>query len=198
MTVLPVIYMALCRETNKAYVGKTVCFLTRQRRHISSALSGRSPHPKFCRALRKHGVASFSWSILQECESSKALDEAERFWIEKYDTVNNGYNCATGGSGLGVGFKFSKESKEKMSVSAKIRGSNRIGKKHSEHTKLLISSLKIGKRMAPTVRKKMSASHTGLRLSPQTRAKVGASKLGRVLNKETRKFEYPLNPGSVG
>lgn len=45
------------------------------------------------RALRKYGKENFSLEVLEEgIANKKVLNEREKYWIEYYDSFNNGYN----------------------------------------------------------------------------------------------------------
>lgn len=58
----------------------------------------------------------FIWEILEECLDKETLDLAECKWINKFNSIENGFNLQTGGS----------------------------NGKHSEETKLIMSKIKIG------------------------------------------------------
>ena len=65
-----------------------------------------------------------------------------------------------GGSTKGTtGYKFTDEQKKKMSESAKLRGSNRTGKKLSQESKNKIALAHKGKNISEEHRKNMSNSH---------------------------------------
>lgn len=49
-------------------------------------------------AMRKYGIENFNFEILEEC-SKDLLDEREKYWINYYDTYENGYNMTKGGDG---------------------------------------------------------------------------------------------------
>lgn len=50
-------------------------------------------------AIRKYGIENFTFEIIELCEESK-LDEREKYWIDYYDSYNNGYNRTVGGGSL--------------------------------------------------------------------------------------------------
>ncbi len=54
-------------------------------------------------AMRKYGIENFSFEILEECEEEK-LNEREQYWINYYDSYNNGYNSTPGGDEKGIHF----------------------------------------------------------------------------------------------
>ena len=47
-------------------------------------------------AIKKYGKEHFYIELIEETNSP---DEREKFWIEYYDTFNNGYNATVGGDG---------------------------------------------------------------------------------------------------
>lgn len=47
---------------------------------------------KFYRAVRKYGTENFYIEQIDEATTQEELDEKELYWINKLDTVNNGYN----------------------------------------------------------------------------------------------------------
>ena len=51
----------------------------------------------FDRALKKYGSENFDLIVLEDNIPNDMLDEKEIFYIKKYDTFNNGYNCTLGG-----------------------------------------------------------------------------------------------------
>lgn len=77
----------------------------------------------------------------------KEAFEYEKFFIKLIGRIENGgvlTNLTDGGEGQS-GFKFSDETKQKMSDNNKGEKNHMFGKKHSEETKLKISFLKTGK-----------------------------------------------------
>lgn len=55
------------------------------------------------RAFKKYGLSKFSISEVEEC-SNEILDEREIYWINYYNSYNNGYNSTIGGGGA---YKYS-------------------------------------------------------------------------------------------
>lgn len=96
------IYKATNPLTNKSYIGQTVKTLSqRAAEHKHKALCENDTSNKFHNAIRKYGYDIFEWSILEESETwdYDTLDEREKYYIELYDSVNNGYNTLYGGQG---------------------------------------------------------------------------------------------------
>lgn len=47
--------------------------------------------------IRKYGLENFELTILEDNLTDEELDDKERYYIQKYDTYNHGYNLTTGG-----------------------------------------------------------------------------------------------------
>lgn len=95
------------------YIGQTYQPVeVRWMRHVNDAKSGDSRY-LYC-AMRKYGIENFKIEIIHICYSDciknliDVLDRMEIFYINKYDTYNNGYNLTFGGRGV-HGYKKSKE-----------------------------------------------------------------------------------------
>lgn len=160
-----VVYRATS-PSGKSYVGKTTkSFIRRKNKHISEANNG-SDTP-FHRAIRKYGE-NMKWEILEKCDDDKLLRDRECYYISKYNTYRDGYNCTLGGEGHS-GFKQSEETKRKRgkAISKALTGkklskqhkealskahiglpSNMLGKKHSKETREKISQLQNHKKRA--------------------------------------------------
>lgn len=70
------------------------------------------------KAIKKYGRENFKKEILEHCQTKEELNKREIYWIEKLNTIEEGYNITTGGEGT-VGYKFTEEQKNKMSQSHK-------------------------------------------------------------------------------
>lgn len=145
-----IIYMYTA-PNNKKYIGQT----TNEERRKSEFFKGYDyAGKKINNAIRKFGPQNFDYTILYEYESDSLdeiiniLNEKETFFIEKYDTVHNGYNISTGGQSLN-GVMQNDEARLKMITSLKAYYKNHSnpfkGHKHSEETKHKLSLLKKGK-----------------------------------------------------
>ena len=114
------------------------------------------------RAINKYGRENFSCEIIEECFNKEQMSEAEKFWIDKYQSFPKtgiGYNLTPGGEFGDVTFGMTEEQYE--GYCNKFRGCNNgmyksgkrgihpkgmLGKKHSEETKLLISKSTTGEK----------------------------------------------------
>lgn len=86
-------------ESGRCYIGQTVQgSLIRVKQHIDDAKTKEGGCPKLDAATRKFGTKHMHYEVLESgIETYQELDEAERFWIEKYDSVDHGYNVKIGG-----------------------------------------------------------------------------------------------------
>ena len=93
------IYMHTNIITGKQYIGLTSKGIEKRwKSHIAFA----KKHNKyyFHRAINKYGIDSWKHEILED--NIKNIEDAnmlEKFYINKYDTFNNGYNSTIGGDG---------------------------------------------------------------------------------------------------
>jgi group I intron endonuclease len=126
------IYMTTNLINNKIYIGQKY-----SNKFIKSYLgSGKI----IKQAIKKYGRENFKVKIIYKCKTIKRLDEAEKVYIEIYDSTNPrvGYNISFGGHTPMLGRKHDKKSRIKISVSNK-------GKIQSKETKIKISHGNKGK-----------------------------------------------------
>jgi group I intron endonuclease len=145
------IYKVTNLHNHKVYIGLTKDYNKRHSAHIKDCFNPESTRYHFTlyKAIRKYGLHNFHWEILGSCENRKELNQAEIICIEHFQSNNKiyGYNNTSGGDGgpIRLGAKLTKETKNKMSLSAANRiisdeqrrkTSNTLkGKKLSEDTK---------------------------------------------------------------
>ena len=55
--------------------------------------------------MKNYGPENFSIEKIEETEN---LDEREIYWIQYYDSFNNGYNMTLGGKGFGRQIDYNK------------------------------------------------------------------------------------------
>ena len=85
------IYVITNILNNKKYVGKHVGKPEDSPNYFGSGIAINN-------AIEKYGKENFTKEILEYHQNAN-LDEREKFWIEKFNTLNEGYNLTTGGDG---------------------------------------------------------------------------------------------------
>lgn len=123
------IYTLKNLKTGELYVGQTKYPEVRKAQHILNAYSYNRTS-KLYLEMRKYEESNFEFEVI-ECieaenldECNKLLDKAERYYIDKFDSFNNGYNSCKGGSSI-EGAIFSKVAKRNISEGTK-RAMNRL------------------------------------------------------------------------
>lgn len=117
------IYCITNKINGKKYIGQTIDFDTRKKRHLKYTNDENSV---LHNAIRKYKPSNFdievivSFRAISEEVRRKLLDFLEIFYIKKYQTltIQNGYNQTVGGGGMS-GFHHSERAKKKMSESQK-------------------------------------------------------------------------------
>lgn len=93
------IYKITNKATGKSYIGQSNDITRRFKEHQTVGEKSRIPVDI---AIKKYGKESFLYEILEECNIEE-LNQKETYWINYYDTVNNGYNCNIGGDQQSIG-----------------------------------------------------------------------------------------------
>ena len=93
------IYKITNKNTGKAYIGQSNDIERRFKEHQTVGKKSRIPVDI---AIQKYGKESFLYEIIEECNIDE-LNLKETYWIQKLDTVNNGYNCNIGGDQQSIG-----------------------------------------------------------------------------------------------
>lgn len=96
------IYKITNELTEKAYIGQSIQIETRWKQHIYNATHfvEKEQNRKLYIAFHQDGIENFSFEVLEECEPTQTvLNEKERYWIQYYNTYNDGYNMTLGGQG---------------------------------------------------------------------------------------------------
>lgn len=155
---------------NKIYIGQTVVPKHRKSNYKNNHFKGHIKLWNNCIAHNWNPADTFE--IIEECfcgEKKIYLNEREIYWINFYDSFNNGLNCNEGGHG-NIGYKHSKESKEKMSKA-------HLGVKHSEERNKQKSEYTKGRQHSEEAKIKMSERKIQ-NMNLETREKISKSKIG--------------------
>ena len=91
-----IIYKAVNKVNGKIYVGQTSNALeVRKAQHLKKAHGGVKTH--FYDAIRKYGDDAFEFSIVCEAKSKQDLNLLETYYIQKYNSIKEGYNMVDWG-----------------------------------------------------------------------------------------------------
>lgn len=92
------IYACVCLANSRAYVGQTQHLSIRKQQHITSLQNNQHYNTHLQHAWNKYGDNNFQWVILELCPV-ECLDEREIYWIDYYNSFENGFNQTLGGDG---------------------------------------------------------------------------------------------------
>lgn len=92
------IYSITNRLTGEIYIGCSINIQERWNNHRSNLKKNRHENKHLQAVYNKYGDV-FDYSIIEEC-SIENLHEREIFYIQKFDSIKNGYNQTAGGDGL--------------------------------------------------------------------------------------------------
>ncbi len=97
---------------DKYYIGQAGNIEYRWMQHRSRLKCGTHENKHLLSAYNKYGKDAFQYSVVEECKKEE-LDDREKFYIQKYDSYEHGYNQDLGGSGC-KGYKHTDEEILKM------------------------------------------------------------------------------------
>lgn len=174
---------------NKKYIGSSIDIDKRWYQHKYNLNNNIHENLYLQNAWNKYGEENFKFQIIEETDKLNLI-KREQHYIDFYNVINIGYNLSpTAGNTLG--FKFSDESKLKMSLSKKGKKSNRKNYVTSNETKRKIGeSNKIsqkGRKHTKETKKKISEKRKGYKMSDETKKKISNFRKGKSLSNETKK-----------
>lgn len=88
------IYKITNNINKRCYIGQSINIYKRWNQHKYNSSKSSIIHL----AIKKYGVENFSFEIIEQC-SQKQLNEREVYWINYYNSYNEGYNLTRGGDG---------------------------------------------------------------------------------------------------
>jgi group I intron endonuclease len=196
------IYQILNIKTNKMYIGSAKNLNKRKQQHFYLLKKNKNENILLQNAFNKYGIENFIFSIIENCDLS-ILVEREQYYIDSTNSINKeiGYNLLSTANST-LGFRFSEESRKKMS-DAKKGLKLRLGKKHSEETKLKISLANKGKSHIQTneTKRKISLANKGKKRTQEVKKKYSLARMNKSLTIETKekiskKLSGSKNPNS--
>ena len=91
------IYKIQNKINNKIYIGQTVKPVEKRfNQHKNNYNKPYFSQLALYKAFNKYGLENFTFEEIEEVENSE-LDVREKYWINYYDSYNNGYNSTLGG-----------------------------------------------------------------------------------------------------
>lgn len=114
------IYKITNIQNNKVYIGQTIRPIKdRFNRHMNDALHN-IIDTHFARAIRKYGKENFTIEEIDSANTQEELNQKERYWIQYYNSVKDGYNETDAISKCGGNTYQSKTEKEMEVIKNKI------------------------------------------------------------------------------
>lgn len=128
-------------------------------------------------AIKKYSKSNFKKEILQICLTQEELDNAEKYWINKYNAVSdkNFYNIAEGGLGGNpiAGLSEEEETERRRKISEALKGDKNPfykkgfhgedhpmwGKHHTQEAKNKMRLKKLGKTLTEEHKNKISENN---------------------------------------
>ena len=128
-----IIYKITNKTTGKIYIGQTINSLEqRWNRHCNDALNN-ILNTHFARAIRLYGKDDFIQQVIDTANSQEELTAKERYWINYYNSVKEGYNETDAESKCGGNTYKNKTEEELTLIKEKIRES-KLGEKNPNAT----------------------------------------------------------------
>jgi group I intron endonuclease len=162
------VYIIAHPETGRCYVGSSIDVARRWKRH-DYELRNNKHHS---RKLQSVCSERLEYSLVEIAEKEN-LTEAEQRWMERLDSVKNGFNvCPTAGTPS----TLPKTDEHKARIGAAHRG-----RKRSDDAKARMSAAMKGKKRTPTTAEtaaKISAAKKGRPMAEETKARLSAAKTG--------------------
>ena len=91
------IYKITNNVNGKVYIGQTIQTIKeRFYQHCATKCSNSVLNMAIHKAIKKYGKSNFTIEVIEEVDKD-SLNDREKFWIEYYNSYNNGYNSTRGG-----------------------------------------------------------------------------------------------------
>ena len=174
---------------DKVYIGITSYSIEeRYNWHVRDCKQG--IEKKLYKAMKKHGIENFKIDLLEKADGT-IIDKKEEFYIEKFDSFNNGYNASPISHGIkhhteeakklmsekAKGRKPSKEELERRSESMKQfwRENSERKEQYAEHARQKFK----GKKRTDEFRENARQRMLGTKRSEETKNKIGKANKGK-------------------
>jgi group I intron endonuclease len=115
------IYKITNRINGKVYIGQTVQQNPKRRWYEHRAAAKGDGQQHLYQSMRKHGINSFDWEVIDQADSLEKLNQLETKWIEHFRMLVECYNHRDGGDNS----LHSDISKQRMSEAQKAAHARR-------------------------------------------------------------------------
>lgn len=135
------IYKITNIQNNKCYIGQTIRPVEQRfHRHINDALNN-ILDTHFARAIRKYGKNNFIIEEIDTAKTQEELNQKEQYWINYYNSIEEGYNETDALSKCGGNTYKSKTQEEMNTIKEKIR-QTKVGGKNPMARKIKRTNIK--------------------------------------------------------
>jgi len=173
-----IIYQHKNLITNQSYIGQT-CQKPNYRWKNGK---GYKTQEKFWEAIEEFGWDNFEHTILEENISENDIDEKEKYWIKKFDAVENGYNSNYGGHH----YIANEETKEKIRQANLGEKNPNYGKPKSEEVKEKIRQSNLGQKRSAEVIEHNRQAQLGKILTEEHKRHISEGLKGHLVSEEVR------------
>lgn len=185
---------------NKVYIGQSVDINKRFKQHLWGLNHNRHDNPHLQNSWNKYKEENFEFIVLEEVEDINNLDIQEQYWIDEFNSYNDGYNLKLGGVS-GRGYKFSEKSKQKMSEAKKGKPSPNKGVSPSKETREKIRESNIlyyqNNPVSEETRRKISITSKGRKCKEEVKEKLRQDRIGKPRPREYLEKAWEANRGRI-
>jgi len=91
------VYRIVCFATGMCYVGLSKQPKERKCQHFRMLDAGNHDNSYLQRAYNKYGKSRFFFEVIETAIKKENITSREKYWINHFDSYQNGYNLTTGG-----------------------------------------------------------------------------------------------------
>jgi group I intron endonuclease len=187
------IYKFTNKINGKSYIGQTIQKLeNRFSQHKSQSKRKVKKNQHFYNAIKKYGWENFIKEEILICFTDiKDLNQLETYFIDYFDTYNNGYNSTTGGENF-LRRPWTEEQREAKREWLRINGAPMKGKKHTPEALKKMSEWQLGEK-SPNFGKKWNQEFKdgmSARVSGSKNPMFGKKRTKESLQKQKENFTH--------
>lgn len=190
----------LISPSGKSYVGQSTDVQKRFKRY--RRMDGMQNQRKLLLAVKKYGIDSFEFQILEEIDVSnlskeealKILLHRESDWIASFDTIENGYNCMSYGPNVLIDSETLVKRNKSISNAKIVLFASEKGLEYKEKLRqanLGKSPPNKGKPMSDEQKKKISEARRGQKMKPFSEERRKAQSDAAKAREAARAGQHP-------